>query len=186
MKSRLLLVVCISIHTLASSVCADPVTLDFTGVITRNYDLKNTSNDPYGVGTSFSGYVTYDADNIEWTDVGDTNPGNNYGQGGSNSGCVHFIDGVCTSDRGSDAPVITDYHFEWIGGVVSPWVYSLDFSDNSRRTNNFDVAPAPVPLERWAVIRNQFVHNTEGDVTNTDITVTTTKRAFTFVRVISK
>lgn len=159
-----------------SSVSAAPVTLNFTGVI--NFASDYTGSLPSVIGTTFSGYVTYDVANAELISFQESNPGNTAGFASSKSGCSSQVNGVCDEFHGTDTPVVTDYQFNWVGGVVTPWEYSLDVQDSSRRGNIFDIPPAPITGEGWDVQRNQFASYSVGDLDNYNYTRTLTKQSF--------
>jgi hypothetical protein len=134
---------------------AAPVTLEFSGVI--------SAGKPADVGKSFTGYVTYEVDNIESVYIQPSGPGTVAGFGLSLSGCQQYINEVCTSDQGTGTPVVTDYRVEWEGPTFTPWDYSLEFNDQSQRLNLFDVPPGQIN-ETWSVSRNQNRNDVVGDV----------------------
>lgn len=141
------------------------ITLNFQGVIDTYTDFSPNPSS-FGVGTKFTGWVKYNADNADFIDIFDTNPGNNYAVAFSDSGCDAHINGECIGFKGDDKPVVIDYRFNWVGENLKPWKESLDFADVSIRINNFDVPPAPVPQEKWSVGRSQYDINTTGDIDN--------------------
>ncbi len=172
------LAACAALWFVGSPLAANalPITLDFVGVIKGYSDF--TSSNSYGVGTTFSGYVTYDVDNAEGTSFQESNPGNFSSFASSQSGCVQYVNGECISNRGAGTPVVTDYLFNWVGGTVTPWEYSLTFQDGSSRVNLFDVPPAPITGEGWQVERNQFQIDVNGDIANHITQTTVGQRLF--------
>lgn len=179
MKTRLLGAVsaCVFIFGLSTSTtnAASLMNFEFTGIIRSFNDLGGGV--PDGTGTPFSGFIKYEAGNAESIDFQTSNPGILSAFAISQSGCVSYVNGVCSNDRGTGTPVVVDYELNWIGGTVKPWEYSLDFQDASRRVNTFNSPPALVQ-ERWEINRNQFRMDTE--IINGDRTTNLTKRTLLF------
>ena len=165
------LMIVLAVAGWAARVSAGPVIIDFKGVIEVTKNVATQENTGYGVGTMFSGWISYDVDKTEFINIFQTNPGNNYGTATSLSGCAWYTNGVCGSDDLTGSPMV-DYYFEWLGGVKTPWAYSLEYRDTSRRINIFDVPPASVTGETWTVDRSQGGYSLVGDVDNSNYTRT--------------
>lgn len=168
---KLKLILGASMLLLSAQAGAAVITLNFQGVIDTYTDFTSPPSS-FGVGTKFTGWVRYNADNAELIDILETNPGNNYAAAISNSGCDSHINGECKGFKGDDTPVVIDYRFNWVGENLKPWEESLEFADSSVRVNNFDVPPAAVPAEKWSLGRSQYDVNIIGDVDNNIYTKT--------------
>ena len=161
----------LALAIVAISAAAAPVTLEFEGLV-------QSSTVPSAVGTTFTGYVTYDEANS--MERGGT--GLSY-HGTSIYGCDAHINGACSRDNGTGLPVVTDYQVDWSKGVEKPWAYSLDFKDSSDRWNRSDVSSSTnlTLQELWTLSRNQTHTETQGDVAGGNFTSIATRRQFYFL-----
>lgn len=143
------------------NVNARSLTIFFTGEVVSVLDRYASSDVPSAVGTRFSGYLTYDVTDEEYFQ----NTTNQYGQpivrASSDSGCGAFLNGVCNQDKGTNAPVVTDYRFAWGGAVFAPFGSALNYGDDTERFNQ-SVGGLP-SAERWSARRSQGQRDMTGD-----------------------
>ncbi len=98
---------------------AAPMTLYFTGTFSQfiNYagDLVEEAT-----GQPFSGYITYDISLAEFGSGNEDPRGITSADATTQSGCMYSAFGTCSSDYGSDAPLVIDYRVTWSGGTYGP------------------------------------------------------------------
>jgi hypothetical protein len=134
---------------------ASTIRLDFTGVVTSYQDLATGASVPTMVGTTFQGYMTYNVSNPEYYSSGPIGNGQSNYLGYSDSGCMVLeINGVCTSNGGTDTPIVLDYRVRLSGQTYSPLVVDSLYADISSRENVNDVRG--VVGEAWAASRQQY------------------------------
>jgi hypothetical protein len=113
------------------------------------------------VGTSFQGYMTYNVSSPEYYSSSPIGNGQSNYPGYSDSGCIVLeINGVCTSNGGTDTPIVLDYRVRLSGQTYRPLVVDSLYADISSRENVNDVGG--LVGEAWAASRQQYQYVISG------------------------
>ena len=145
----------------SAAVSARTVTIYFTGEVVAAVDLATDTLVPSAVGTPFSGYLTYDVSEPEYTQGIFNASGQPIAQARADSGCGRTVNGLCQDDRGTNSPVVTDYRVRWGAFTFVPIGSSLAFLDATERYNQ-SVGGSPSG-EAWIASRNQQRMDLTGD-----------------------
>jgi len=140
---------------------ARPVTVHFTGEVVSVVDMASDAFVPSAVGTPFSGSLTYDVEDAEDTQSLRNANGQPIAYARADAGCLRTVNSVCLDHRGTNAPIVTDYRFQWGTAAFTPFPDALGFFDGTERYNqSFGGSPSG---EAWLASRNQQRTDTTGD-----------------------
>lgn len=160
-------VLAFALSALPTLVFAAPITMYFTGAVSKYTDTVKNTTVAGNAGMAVSGYMTFDAANAATmtASVNVSPQGTSIWEGYSSSGCGYSWKGACLPgyDSGTGTPVVTDYLFSIGGAVYHPLdATSGTFRDVSERYNSEQTVGQPNPIETWMTHRSQIGATADG------------------------